>query len=258
MVAFFEKREPLFLKKSSGSERELEEMRLLLGRVSSGDWQRLERDIKLAEAEVRGERKVAFELANSHLPIIVLRDLRLEHAGHAGRIDFLIVTPYVNMVVECKSLVGTIAVSSKGVFTRTFRHGGRVFKGEIDSPIELNRLHLEMMEAIREADDSATRQAAYERPMPDFCESVVVLANPKAVLDDRFARAEDCRQIIRVDALANYLSGVDAARRKVHGKRSWEEMGRIAQYWFSKHVERPADWNLHYRLRHEFRAGAYR
>lgn len=46
----------------------------------------------MLQAGICGEDTIAFELKNSHIPMMVLHDLYLEHEGLSAQIDYLIVT----------------------------------------------------------------------------------------------------------------------------------------------------------------------
>lgn len=59
--------EPLFLNEgTSVSELELRKLESIRGLVKEEDVERLERDICLTRAGIAGERKIVFELMNSH------------------------------------------------------------------------------------------------------------------------------------------------------------------------------------------------
>lgn len=97
---------------------------------------RLEKDLRLVRAGIDGERHHLYELKNSHMDMFILQDLFLEHEGLTAQIDFLVITPQRNFVIECKNLVGNIEINSRGDFIRTFE-GGK--KEGIYSPVTQNQ-----------------------------------------------------------------------------------------------------------------------
>jgi len=248
-VGLFSEDKPVFIKEDTSATAELDAMRALLPRVSAKDHDRLERDIKLLETGVAGENAVAFELANSHLPIYVLRDLYLENDGLAAQIDFLVIAPYVNVVIECKNLVGDIEVDSRGDFIRTFGTGKYRKREGIYSPITQNERHLQLLRSIKRSQHGAVANALASHLLDNLWKSVVVLANPKTVLNDRYAKKEIKQQIIRADGLIAYIKQLDAEGRKAgNGKASLKDMERSARMWASLHVDRQVDIASRYEI----------
>ena len=247
-MALFSKKEPVFVKKSSSAEQQIEQMKALLNHIADSSLQRLERDIKITEAGIYGENQVAFELTNSHLPICVLHDLRLEYEGMTSQIDFLVITPYVSIVIECKNLVGNIEVNSKGDFIREFNYGKACKKQGIYSPITQNERHLQLMKAMRASEKGILMRFVYEAQFDTNNKSVVVLANPQTVLNDRFAKKEIKQQIIRADGLIAFIKRLNVECKK-NAKLSQKEMEAQAGYWLSKHVEKQINLADKYELK---------
>ena len=238
---------PVFVKSTTSAEIQLQQMRDLQGRVAECDRWRLERDIRITEAGIKGESEVAYELRNSHLPIFVLQDLYLECGDLSGQIDFLVIAPHVNIVIECKNLLGNIEVDNRGEFIRTFGKGKYRTRESIYSPITQNERHLQLMREIRMSEVSAVRAAAIKHYFDDRNKSVIVLANDKTVLSDRFAKREVKQQIIRADALISFIRDTDAAC-KSNDKSSRSEQQKSAEKWLAHHVERPVDVSGKYQL----------
>ena len=67
--------------------------------------------------------------------MLVLHDLHLEYEDLSAQIDYLVISPKINLVIECKNLIGDIEVTSNGEFIRSFEFGGRKIREEIYSPI---------------------------------------------------------------------------------------------------------------------------
>lgn len=245
-MEFLKRPVPVFVKESSSSAFELEELRGLRGRVVAADGARLERDIKLAEAGLYGENAVAFELQNSHLPIHVLRDLRLEHAGLQAQIDFLVIGPYVNVVIECKNLIGDIEIDGRGNFTRLL--DGRDGRREgLYSPITQGERHIQLMRALRDDMGTAVRigNALF---FDDIYKPVVVLANSKTVVYDQHAPKQVRKQLVRLDQLVAFIRGVNRKHGLTDSKLDGKERERLARWWLARHVERQRDLASRYRL----------
>ena len=56
-----------------------------------------------SRAGVAGERKIVFELTNSHYPLVFIHDLCLEHEGARAQIDFLVVTLHHTIAIDAYS-----------------------------------------------------------------------------------------------------------------------------------------------------------
>lgn len=232
--------EPVFLKEDSTAEQELAEMRSLLANSAGETRKRLERDIRITEAGIYGENQISFQLRNSHLPLFVMHDLYFEHEGLSSQIDFLVVTPYVTLVIECKNLVGNIEINDRGDFIRTFNYGhGNVREG-MDSPITQNERHLQLMKAIKQDGKGTVLKLANEHYFRDFYKSVVVLANPKTILDDREAKKEIKEQVIRADALIARINELNESSRS-NGRSSKKEMQEMAERWLARSTSHMRD-----------------
>jgi hypothetical protein len=68
---------PYFHKIDSDAELQLEQLQAFYQTAPAAIKPRVERDIKMLSYGIVGETNVAFELNNSYLPIIVLKDLIL-------------------------------------------------------------------------------------------------------------------------------------------------------------------------------------
>ena len=87
MGLFDQIKEPVFLKEDSEAEKQLLALRELLPQAKGEAAEAIEKEIRLVEAGIYGEKQVHFELANSHLPMMVLHDLFLEHNGLTAHPD---------------------------------------------------------------------------------------------------------------------------------------------------------------------------
>lgn len=241
MGIFDVKGEPVFLKEDSAAELELDEMRSLLPSATGRARQALERDIKLTEAGIYGEKQVIFQLKNSHMPMFVLHDLYLEHEGLTGQIDFLIVTPRITLVAECKNLVGDIEITDRGDFIRTFNYGHGSVREGMDSPVTQNERHLQLMKAIQQDGRSRVYQLGNDHYFRKFTKSVIVLANSRTVLVDRHAPDDIRSQVIRADALIRHIGELNRLAAKDVSQLNLKEMESAARRWLDRNVEHHRD-----------------
>jgi hypothetical protein len=248
-MSLFSHPEPVFVKEGSSATDELAQMQALLPRVAPSDRWRLERDIRIKKAGIDGEDEITFQLRNSHLPIYVIHDLRLEDGDLSSQIDFLVIAPSVRVIIECKKLTGNITVDDQGQFIRNFDRDHQHIREGIESPISQNKRHLELMRQVGGQDMGALRRVGFEHFFDDFNTSVVVLANHETVLNDRYAPREVKDQIIRADALIDFIRDANERGRKAgNGTSSDKEMRADAERWLTHDVPSNRDVTSGYQL----------
>ncbi len=184
------------------------------------------------------------ELKNSHMDMFVLQDLYLEHAGLTAQIDFLIITPRRFFVLECKNLYGNIEVNEKGQFVRTF-NGGR--KEGIYSPIAQNQRHLELIRSMKRDNRGFIANFLVDKDFGDVYQSLVVLANPKTVLNDRRAKRDVRERLVRADQLIAKMKAINAKKGPGHDKAPKSIARRSAEWFLAQHKENRVDYAAKYR-----------
>ena len=204
----------------------------------------IEREISIVKAGMVGEKQVRFELENSHIPMFVQHDLYLEHEGLSAQIDYLIVTRAREFVVECKNLYGDIVINNHGDFIRTMDFGKYKKKEGIYSPVTQNRRHLELIKQIRGAEKNILTKSLFEKHFFENYRSVVVLANPKTVLHDRFAPKDVKSQVIRADQLSEFIRKANAEPGAE--TVSEKETEKLAREFLAAHKTQNIDYSERY------------
>jgi hypothetical protein len=77
---------PVFLKDDSEAERQLIALQELRKTAAGALAEELDQEIRQVDAGIYGENAVRYELENSHIPMIMLHDLFLEHEGLRRRL----------------------------------------------------------------------------------------------------------------------------------------------------------------------------
>jgi len=224
-------KEPVILKEDSSAKEQLNVLERLLTETKDPKIKyALESEITAVKAGISGEDTILFELKNSHIPMFVLHDLYLEYDGLSAQIDFLIITRRRHFVIECKNLYGNITIHNTGNFIRTV--GNR--KEGIYSPVTQSKRHLELIKQIRSFEHgNVLARSLFERNFYENYRSVVVLANPKTILNEKYAPKAIKNQVIRADQLIEYIRKVN---REVDSIDSSENaMEQLADYFLSKH-----------------------
>ena len=237
---------PHFYKADSDARNQLEQLKEFYRTAPSDIRPQVEQDIRLLSYGISGEDNVAFELKNSFMPMIVLHDLHIEYEGLSAQIDFLVITNKFNLIIECKNLYGNIEVNSNGDFIRTTEFNGRYNREGIYSPITQITRHLEMIRKHRLANKkNILFKKILERYFYDFHKSVVVLANPKTIIDMKYAKKEIKEQIIRNDQLIDYIKKMMNERTKGE-PLSEKEMFELADFFLSLHTPNTVDYTRKY------------
>ena len=236
---------PVFLKDDSEAEHQLKVLEELHQSAVGKTAEMIDQDIRMVQAGIAGEKQIRFELENSHIPMYVLHDLYLEYDGLTAQIDYFIITRMHQFVIECKNLFGDIEISSNGDFTRTITYGRHKKKEGMYSPITQNRRHMELIKQMRGAEKNFLVKGTFEKNFFHNYRSVVVLANPKTVLNARYAKKEVREQVIRADRLAEYIRKVDSERGSI--SCSEKEMEALAQYFLKAHKPQAVDYTEKYR-----------
>lgn len=246
MGLFNKIKNPVFLKEDSSASAQLTALQELAKTASGSLADQLDLEIKCVSAGIYGEESIHFELENSHIPMLILHDLYLEREDLSAQIDYLIITRKNLYILECKNLYGNIEITNNGEFIRTVSFGRNAKKEGIYSPITQNRRHLELIKQIRsEARSNLLTKALFERFFYDNYHSLVVLANPKTILNAKYAKKEIKEQVIRADQLAERIRKTDAESKP--GTYSEKDMDDLAQFFLSCHKQPKIDYTEKFR-----------
>lgn len=206
MEIFNKLKEPVFLKDSSNAEMQIEKLEALQPLLNEKGQTIIKQDIRYLEYGIAGEKTIEFELKNSHIPMYVLHDVYLEDGDLNAQIDYLVFTRKLCFVIECKNLYGNIEINNSGDFIRTMEFGKSKKKEGIYSPITQNQRHLELMKKLKtDSNKNKLMKFIAGNYFEDFVKPVVVLANPKTVLNARYAKKEVKDKVIRSDQLVKYI-----------------------------------------------------
>ena len=231
-------------------KNELESLNNLQELASDENKKLISQDMRLLQYGELGEENVLFELMNSFMPMLVLRDLELEYEDLTAQIDFIIITRKLIFVIECKNLFGNIEVSNTGDFIRTLEFGRKKKLEGIYSPITQNKRHLDILKAIRKEDrGNVILKMLFEKFFYENYKSIIVLANPKTVLKVDKANKGIRDQIIRCDQLISHIKKINALSDLDVG--SDKQMYAIAESLMKCHKPKSKDYTLKYTIEKE-------
>ncbi len=215
-MGLFSRPEIVVLKDSSDAKVYLQKLQDLLPKASGDIAEKIEKEIAIVNAGIFGEDNIMFELKNSGMDLVVLHDLFIKTAsGLTAQIDYFVVSPKCFYVIECKNLFGNIEINNKGDFVRTFQYGKRTYKEGIYSPITQNERHLSVLKECRGDNANFLMRAFKNATFNDFFKGIVVLANPKTVVNDKYAKKEIKEKVIMADQLINFIKETDKQSKEM-------------------------------------------
>ena len=208
---FFSKPQVTVLKESSDAVMYLERLQDILPRANGQLKDKIQREIEITKAGIYGENVILYELRNSGMDMVVLHDICLEtNDGLNAQIDYLVLTPKVNFVIECKNLLGNVEIDSKGNFIRTTEYRGKRIKEGIYSPITQNERHLNVLKRKIQEEKGLIGSWIAETTFDECYKSLIVLANPHTIVNDRYAKKEIKNMVIRADQLIGTLKKISS------------------------------------------------
>lgn len=244
MEIFRKKIGPVFLKEDGDAEVFINKMTELSAKAEGQLKQDIEKQIKLAEYGLAGERNIAFELKNSGMDMMILHDLNFENDDMHAQIDYMVITRKRVYIIECKNLIGNIEIDGRGHFIREHDLFGKKIKEGFYSPITQNERHRLVIKGMRMQEKGVISKFLFEKNFDQTYKSIVVLANPKTCLNDRFAKKEIKNQVIRADQLITYIKEQDKEVKDY--SYSTEEMRKLATFFLEKNVPERVDYSKKY------------
>ena len=238
-MGLFSKPEVVIAKESSNAKEYLRQLEELAEKATGENAKKIAKEIAVVKAGIIGEDNILFELKNSGMDMVVLHDLYIESvSGVSAQIDFLVLTPKINFVLECKNLFGNIEINSKGDFIRTIRCGGRYYKEGIYSPITQNQRHLQVLNECRNENHGKVMAALRNHWFSNFFKGLIVLSNPKTIINDQDAPQEVKKQVVRADQLVETIKRMN--RESSELKSSMKDLKEDGEYYLNKmHIEKP-------------------
>ena len=245
MGLFTKKIGPVFLKENSDAEAYIEKLKELSEKAQGSLKQEIEKQIAYTQYGLIGESNIAFELKNSNMDMYILHDIYLECDDLSAQIDYIIITRKRIYVIECKNLIGNIEVNNRGEFTRTYELLGKKIKEGIYSPVTQNERHLNVLKVRGlQSKTNIIAKTFFEKSFDENYKSLVVLANPKTVLNVKYATKDIKEKIVRADQLISKIKEMDA--KMDAADFSQNSMLEIANSILEKNIESRSDYAKKY------------
>jgi hypothetical protein len=218
-----------FLKEDESVDILLSEMETLKKDMSDqATIEAITQDMMLIKYGQVGEKNVAYELRNSFIPMYILHGITIEHEDYKAQLDFVLITNKFICILETKKLNGEITITNDGDFIRHFknRNGKTIKKEGMYSPIAQNQRHVRIVKDM-------LIKAKIIKSMPVL--SLVVVANPKSIINHKYATREIKDQIVKHDQLTPRIKKM--IKSTGEGEAYIVTMQQIASFFIENHVE---------------------
>lgn len=237
-MGLFHKPEVIVVKESSDAKQYLLRLEQLDNKAQGELKERIEKEILITKAGIIGEDNILFELKNSGMDMVVLHDICIETQDSlTAQIDYIVITPKLNFIIECKNMIGNVEINAKGNFIRTYEFKGKKIKEGIYSPITQNERHMAIIKEKRSESKGRLMSVITRSNFESVYKPLVVLANPKTLVYDRYAPKEVKNKVIRADQLTATLRKMQSESKNYSWSRKdmLEFAEEILQYNREEH-----------------------
>lgn len=224
---FFEQFTETIIGKSSNElEKRVEFLNKL--KEKNPEDEKIKQELKIAQWGLNGEKTIEFELKNANIGMYVLHDINLKYEDLTAQIDFVVITKAGIYFIECKNLIGNVIVDNFGNFIREYEYNGNKIKEGFYSPYRQAERHKEIMKKIWLARHGKIVKALYNTKFDVYHKILVVMANPKNILDVTIAPNEIKNKTIKSDSLVRYLKN-DIINTKMSDRFTKKQIYEIAK-----------------------------
>lgn len=248
IMGIFRKNEITVLKESTSATAQIDELKALSLEAKGALKAEIENQIYLLQKGIEGEDEIMFQLKYCDMDMVVLRDLHLVYDNISAQIDYLIITPKCKFIIECKNLIGDITVDRNGNFIRSYKtSSGKQVKEGFESPITQNERHMLLIKKLQQSDKGFLISRSIEKNFDTFNKSLVVLANSKTILNDRYAPKDIKGKIIRADQLVDTIKSICSSVNELSSSR--KEMLKTGEIWLERHIPNETEYSADYKAR---------
>lgn len=132
---------------------------------------------------------------------------------------------------KCKNLIGNIEIDNRGGFIRSYNLSGKKITEGIYSPITQNERHLNVIKAICKNEKNALLKIFFEKNFDNTYKSIVCLANPKTILNDKYAKKEVKDKVVRADQLIGCIKRMEQeSKNEKSSEKSMRKLSKVQIY----------------------------
>lgn len=191
--------DPELLYEDGTVKAEVKKLRRLLPFLDEKVYEQCKKQIYSLKKGLEGERAVKSELKKLHMPKYILHGV--DFGTDNCQIDFLVFTRKICFIIESKNYSGNLKIDASGNFIRINKDR----ENRTDSFMEQNMMHKRRMKELRLASLEGWSKFKEKQRFDSFYKTVVVLSNPKMILDSESAPQDIRDNVICLDHLASYM-----------------------------------------------------
>lgn len=219
-------------KEDTTTQKELDRMKEYLKTHPNKD---LENKVKLFEYGLAGEKQVLYELLHSGIGMYILNNVSFEYKGKAAQIDFVVITARCTYFIECKNFIGNITINSKGDFVRTYMKNNRKVTEGTYNPITQSKRHLEIIKEENYDNANILYKMNFEKTFDSFHDYIVVMANPKTIINDKYAPKNIKERLVKADQIIECLKRLESKRNPF---RFEKDIKKVADVYIESNREK--------------------
>jgi hypothetical protein len=187
----------MLLKSADSQEEHVAKLEELIATAPGNKKSKLERDLKIARAGIKGEADAAYLINFDYEKSpnwVIIHDLRLEIGGRTAQIDHLLINRFLDVfVLETKGFHSGLKITEDGEFLR-WNNFAKTFEG-MASPLAQNERHIAV---LKDAFNDIKMPSKLGITLtPKFHSLVLVSPNARVDRPNTF----DTRKVIKADAL---------------------------------------------------------
>ncbi len=220
-------------KEDTTTQKELDRMKEYLKNHPNKD---LENKVKLFEYGLAGEKEVLYELLHSGIGMYILHNVNFEYKGKAAQIDFVVITARCTYFIECKNFIGNITINSKGDFVRTYMKNNKKVTEGTYNPITQSKRHLEIIKEENYDNANILYKMNFEKTFDSFHDYIVVMANPKTIINDKYAPKNIKERLVKADQIIECLKRLESKREPF---RFEKDIKKVADVYIESNKEKP-------------------
>jgi hypothetical protein len=192
----------MILKQKDARTEDIQELnRLLSLNISAKQRSRIEQELMILKSGNSGESSSAYYLDFRYKHSknwVLIHDLRIKHGGLVAQIDHLLINRFLDIhVLETKNFSG-IKITENGEFLYYYLNSFQ----DIESPIEQNKRHIELLQKTIEENKLAPTRLGISIPI-SFMNYVLV--SPSARIDRPHKQSFDTSMVIKADAYVSHI-----------------------------------------------------
>lgn len=142
----------------------------------------------------------------------ILHNINFEYNGKSAQIDFVVITARCTYFIECKNYLGNITINNKGDFVREYIKNNRKVVEGVYNPITQSKRHIEIIKEKSYDNANFIYKLNFEKNFNSFHDYIVVMANPKTIINDKYAPKEVKERLVKADQIIECLKRLEAKR----------------------------------------------